>query len=216
MSEWWTYTLSDFLLFSDRVYYRLFELHNRNLWPAQVLTFAIGVAFLYAMLSRTRARSVVTILGMLWLWIAWAFFWERYCSINWAAAYVAPAFALQGFAFIGAGLAGRIAFPADRSGGGVLAVALLVLSLAGYPLLAPLLGRPWSASEVFGVAPDPTAVATLAILAFARGRARWPLMLVPCLWCAVTGATLWTLGAADFFVAPLAAVAALVVARLRS
>jgi hypothetical protein len=29
MSEWWTYTLSDFLLFSPRVYYRLFELHNR-------------------------------------------------------------------------------------------------------------------------------------------------------------------------------------------
>ena len=33
MSEWWTYTLSDFLLFSPRTYYRLFELHHRALWP---------------------------------------------------------------------------------------------------------------------------------------------------------------------------------------
>ncbi len=36
MSEWWTYTLSDFLLFSARTYYRLFELYNRDVWPAQL------------------------------------------------------------------------------------------------------------------------------------------------------------------------------------
>jgi hypothetical protein len=28
MSEWWTYSLWDFLLFSPRTYYRLFELYN--------------------------------------------------------------------------------------------------------------------------------------------------------------------------------------------
>ena len=28
MSEWWTYRPSDFLLFSARTYWRLFELHN--------------------------------------------------------------------------------------------------------------------------------------------------------------------------------------------
>ena len=28
MSEWWTYRLSDFLMFSPRTYHRLFELHN--------------------------------------------------------------------------------------------------------------------------------------------------------------------------------------------
>ncbi len=43
MSEWWTYTLSDFLLFSPRVYYRLLELHNHALWPAHLLTIARGL-----------------------------------------------------------------------------------------------------------------------------------------------------------------------------
>ena len=33
MSEWWTYTLSDFLLFSPRTYHRLFELHNVVMTP---------------------------------------------------------------------------------------------------------------------------------------------------------------------------------------
>ena len=38
MSEWWTYSLSSFLLFSARTYYRLFELYNAEVWPLQIVT----------------------------------------------------------------------------------------------------------------------------------------------------------------------------------
>ena len=44
MSEWWTYRLSDLLLFSPQTYYRLFELYNAAIWPAQVLAIALGLA----------------------------------------------------------------------------------------------------------------------------------------------------------------------------
>ena len=50
MSEWWTYRLDDFLLFSPRVYWRMFELANAALFPlpfgmlALALTFAGGSA----------------------------------------------------------------------------------------------------------------------------------------------------------------------------
>jgi hypothetical protein len=207
MSEWWTYTLSDFLRFSERVYVRLFELHNRGLWPAQVATLALGLAVAGLLWARPRQREriVLAILGGLWIWIAYAFFWRRYASINWAAPYVAPAFALQGLALIAFATAGRARFASGRGVMQASCVLLLVACLAVYPLLAPLAGRPWAAAELFGIAPDPTAVATLAVLAPAAGRGRWALFVVPCLWCAVTGATLWTLGAADFFVAPLGA-----------
>jgi len=77
------------------------------------------------------------------------------------------------------------------------------------------MGRPWSAGEVFGIAPDPTAVATLVVLALADGRARWWLMIIPLLWCAITGATLWTMESAEYLVAPLCALAAAGVALLR-
>jgi hypothetical protein len=79
MSEWWTYTLSDFLLFSPRVYYRLFELHNHALWPAQLLTAALGLAILLMLLRpfRARERLIPALLGTLWIWVAWSFFFER-------------------------------------------------------------------------------------------------------------------------------------------
>ena len=70
-----------------------------------------------------------------------------------------------------------------------------VLALAGYPLLAPLHGRGWWQAEVFGFAPDPTAMLTLGALVF--WRAPWPLWVIPLLWCAASSATLRELHAAQ-------------------
>jgi hypothetical protein len=229
MSEWWTYTLSDFLLFSPRVYYRLFELHNQALWPAQILTLVLGLV-VFALLFRANVRAdaapnadkhpadrlIPTLLGVLWIWIAWAFFFQRYASINWAAPYVAPVFACEGALLIASGAIGRtLAFTPGRAGRDFAGLALLASALVGYPLLAPVMGRPWLSAEVFGIAPDPTAVATLAVLALAHGRARWFLAPIPLLWCLITGATLWTMEANDFLVAPLAALAALAIGHVR-
>jgi hypothetical protein len=208
MSEWWTYALSDFLLFSPRVYYRLLELHNRELWPAQLLTLAMG-AVMFGLLWQPRPgsrRVLFAMLGVSWIWIAWAFFFERYATINWAAVYVAPVFALQGLLLIGFGAVWpRLILHRDRTGFSLFAFALL-----GYPLIAPLLGRSWLAAESFGMMPDPTAVATLAVLSITAGRVRWLLMVVPALWCAVSGVTLWAMGSGDFFVAPVSAVVVIV------
>ena len=65
MSEWWTYSLSDFLLFSPRTYYRLFELYNREIWPAQMAALVLG-AGIVALLGRGEAaagRVIPTELG---------------------------------------------------------------------------------------------------------------------------------------------------------
>lgn len=211
MSEWWTYRFSDFVLFSPRVYYRLFELHNQALWPSQLLTVALGLAILFVLLrpARGRHRFVPALLGALWIWVAWAFLWERYATINWASAYVAPVFALQGLALLWFGTVRKcLAFAQRGNLRDDVGRALFAGALIGYPLLAPLMGRPWFAAEIFGIAPDPTAVGTLAVLALADGRIRWLLLLVPCLWCAISGATLWTLDAGGFFVPPLIALIA--------
>jgi hypothetical protein len=70
------------------------------------------------------------------------------------------------------------------------------------------MGRPWLQAELFGVAPDPTAIATLGTLVAAR-RPHWELLVIPLLWCAVSGTTLWTMRSPDALVLPAAAVLAL-------
>ena len=193
MSEWWTYTLSDFLLFSPRTYYRTLELYNLAIWPAQIAGVAIGLSIV-ALLATGKAATAAIVAGLLalcWLFIAWAFHYERYAQINWAAPWFAAAFALQGVLFAAVGvIAGRMVLEPPASDASRVAIAVVALAVVFYPLLGPLTGRPWTTAETFGVAPDPTAIATIATLALVRGRIKWLLLVVPVLWCALAALTL--------------------------
>jgi hypothetical protein len=207
MSEWWTYRAEDFLLFSPRVYWRMFETHNAALWPLHVVTLAAGllIVLLIAWRPAIRTRWIALILAILWTFVGWSFLWNRYAAINWAAVYVAPAFFVEGVLLLLAFLRDALAFdrprPADWIGYLILGFALAV-----QPLLAPLQGRGWASSEVFGIAPDPTAIATLGVLLLARGRLLPLLLPFPVLWCLLSGMTLRTMGEPQAW-APLAAVA---------
>jgi hypothetical protein len=218
MSEWWTYTPSDFLMFSPRVYYRMFELYNRSFWPVALTSLALGLTIFVLLLRPTRSghRIIPAILGVLWIGIAWAFFWERYASINWAAVYTAPFFGLQGVALLWIAAAGTLTFAHTRGIAEMLPLAMFCFCLIGYPLIAPLMGRQGHSAEMFGLAPDPTALATLVVLSLAEGGYRWLLVIIPLIWCGITGLTLWTMGSGDFFVAPTGALIALAIALIRT
>lgn len=210
-AEWWTYSLQDFLLFAPRTYYRLFALYNEALWPAHVLTTVLGVGCL--VLARRGSehanRIVLAILAALWLWIAWAFHLERFATINWAATYYTFAFAVQAALLLWFALVRPPT--ADTSTRNPILFALAAFAIAMQPAIGPLLGRDWSQAEVFGLAPDPTAVATLALLAM-QPRTPWLLMVIPAMWCVVTGLTLWTMEAPDALVTPVAGALALLAA----
>jgi hypothetical protein len=165
MPEWSTYTLSDFLMYAPRTYWRLVELYNRDFWPLQLPLFAAGLVAVWLTAYR-RARGfrwITFALAAAWLWVGWAFLWQRYASINWAASYVAIAFGVQ--AMLLAGMAWRSRQAATPPGtrahglGALLAAAGLL-----YPLLGLALGRPWVQAESFGMAPEPTALFTLGLL----------------------------------------------------
>jgi hypothetical protein len=193
MSEWWSYRPEDFLLFSPRVYWRLFELHNAALWPAQFAAVAALAVLVWLAATRPagHGRLVAAGLAVAWAFVGWAFVWNRYATINWAAEYLAPLFALEALLLLlAAGFGGL------RSGRlGIAAVAgwLLVAIAASQPLLAPWSGRGWPAAEIFAIAPDPTAIATLGLLLTLRGPMVWALVPVPLLWCAGSALTLWTM-----------------------
>ena len=197
MQDWWSYGLSDFLLFSPRTYYRMIERHNEAVWPAQLLTMALGIGILGALRqpSTTQGRIIAGILALLWMWVAWAFLLYRYATINWAIKYVVPFFVLEALLLVWWGvIGGKLSFAVRPTAIGRLGTALFVLSLLLYPALAVIVGRPWNQAEVFGIAPDPTVIATVGLLLL-TSRLRWGLLPVPLLWCGITAATLWAMSA---------------------
>jgi hypothetical protein len=220
MGGWLSYSLSDFLLFSPRTYYRLFELYNRAIWPGQVLAVALGLAVLG--LARRggawRGRAAAAALAACWLWVAWAYLLERYDTINWTARYFAAGFVTQALLLVWAGvLRGRLRFRPDEDVASRAGLSVLLFALAVQPLVGLLAeGRTWRAVEVFGMTPDPTVVATLGLLLTTAGRVRWELLVLPLLWCAISGATAWAMAARDALVMPLAAVVSLGLAAWRT
>ncbi len=215
MSEWWTYTLSDFLLFSPKTYHRLFELYNRDVWPAQLVALAAGVAMLALLCGRggQRGRAAATLLALAWAWVAWAFHFEHYATINWAAPWFAAAFAIEALLLAWYGVwRGQLEFHGPATVRTRIGRFLVVFAVLAQPLFGPLAGRSWVEVQLFGLAPDPTTVGTLGLLLAMADGPRWRLLAIPLLWCAVGGAFLWAMDAPDALVMPVAGLVTLLLA----
>jgi len=211
MPEWWTYSLTDFLLFSPRTYYRLIERHNLTIWPAQLLALTLGavIAGLLRRPTRERSRATAAILATVWTWVGWTFVVGRYATINWAASYFAWLFAAEVLLLGWLGVArASLRFGWRRDPAGLVGGVLFLGSIILYPALAPVLGRGWAQSELFGIAPDPTVLGTLGILLMSEGspRPRKALLAAPLVWCLVAGATLWAMGSPEAWLVLPAAV----------
>ena len=215
MSDWWTYRPADFLLFSPRTYWRMFELQNEAYWPLPVLMLVLGgiVTFLASRGGTTPLRAASVILAFVWCFVAYTFLWSRYAGINWAIAYVVPAFALEALLLLMTAIRSGVTLQ-PRGVAAWIGYLLLAFATVGVPLLATLHGRERSTAEVFGIAPDPTVVATLGFLILLRARYLWLLYPIPILWCLLSGMTLHTMGEAQawmpFAVVVIVAVAGIV------
>lgn len=211
MNEWWSYRPSDFLMFAPRTYWRLFELHNEAWWPAPWLLPLAGIAAIVCLLRwRLPAlRALIGVLAAVWAFVAWAFLLQRYAPINWAAQAFALGFFVQAF-----GLAALATRPdlrvAPQRGRRIAGLLLCAFGLIGHPLLVAAAGRPWTQAEVFGLAPDPTVIATLGVMLWVQPAAParltrillaalWTLALA---WCAISAMTLWTMGSPQAWVLP--------------
>ena len=196
ISDWLSYSLADFVMVSARVHDRQIELYNADLLGVQALSLGFGVLILWLGFGRGRKNGIVlsVVLGLAWLLVAWNFLWLRYGEVNFVARYAAPAFALQGVAlvataFVGSGLGFRYPVSALR----LPAIMLVAVCVLFYPVFTVLVGRPVQVAEFFAMMPDPTALATLCVLVTSRNPVRFPLMVIPAAWCAVSAALQYSL-----------------------
>lgn len=215
IGDWLSYRLSDFVMFSALVYDRQVALYNREMAGLQVAAVLIGAGLLWQTVRPhdVARRAVPAVLGLLWLWVAWGFLWQRYGDINLIARWAAPAFALQGLALMACSInRDGLALRSPRGTPHVPATGLLALTLILYPLFAPATGRPVLSAEFFGLMPDPTALGTLCLLALSKRPVRFALLVVPAVWCALSASTLWVLESRTAWVVAITAACALLLA----
>jgi hypothetical protein len=208
MPDWMTYGLADFLMFSPRVYFRLIERYNQEVWPLQIVFIAGALVVLIPAITRINRAIAFPALAVAWAFCAWQFLWMRYAVINWAMSYAAAIYLLQaGLLVLWTRLAGRgpPRSPLHLYGG----IGLMLFGLLAYPFLSLLSGRSLASAEVFGLMPDPTATATLGAVLALSPKLSLALLLIPLLWSAFSGLTLLAMEDAGAWV-PFASIAATV------
>jgi len=157
---------------------------------------ALGAGIVWLMFRpRPWAGSIVAlILALAWAWTGWRFIGGVYGQVHVGAQAITWAFWAQ------AGLLLILGLPAghDSNAGGGLDRAIAVAAIVFYPVMPLFTARPPVAAEFFGLFPDPTALATLGVVAFAAGGVRLVvLMIIPSGWIAFSGLTLIALGAKE-------------------
>ena len=194
MTGWSGYRPGDLVPFSSDAYWRLFMAENVVLWPLPVVAAVAGGMLLFRLTLQSRpvpGFPVMLLLAGVWIWVGWNFVLHRYGTLNWAGSWLVWLFLLQGALLCIH--ANRIDLQPAAGLRGRLGAATALFGLWGYPLLAPLNGRSLLLGEAFAIAPDPTVVTTIGVLALA-GRRSLVLLVAPALWLAVSCTTLVVIG----------------------
>ncbi|MDA7949078.1 MAG: DUF6064 family protein [Hyphomicrobiaceae bacterium] len=197
--------------FSPEVFFALFEEYNLAIWPAQFAAYALGLLVLILAVRPSRVSSGVigAILAALWMWNGVAYHWFFFAPINFSAPVFAGFFILQALLLLWKFVIQRDAMIGfRRDAPGITGLTLMIVALAGYPLLANVADHGGLQSAVFGVAPTPTVIFTLGVLLLARPRAPLVLMIVPLLWSVIGGLAVWLVGIPEDVVLPVAGVLA--------
>lgn len=191
MGEITSYSLSDFILFSDRVYYRQFELYNHAIWPLHLIAIVFSLVIIYTLWKKPAwaGRLNAVLLTVSWVWVAWAFLYERFYQIHVVANWYALGFVLQAGLITWYGvIKNQFALFVQSQPRINIGLVLLFISLIIYPFIAFITGRSWLQFEMFSLTPDPTVLATLAILYLCKVSS--VLYVVPIIWLLISGMTL--------------------------
>lgn len=185
------------LPFTADQFFAVLAAYNGALGPVVlVLCQALGLAAAgLALVPRAWAgRALAGILAAFWGLMGAGYHWGFFTPINPAAWGFGAAFLAEAvlLAWLGA-VRGRLTPGPLRGPRGAAAALLAVYALAAYPA-AVLVLHPYPESPLFGAAPCPTTIFTLAVLIHAGRPVFWRLAAIPLLWSAIGGSAAWLLG----------------------
>lgn len=161
---------------------QVFASYNGDIWPMQLVAYALGVVALIAGVRSTRYSSKVVsgVLAFFWLWIGLVFstvYFPRATPLAWL--YVLM-FVPQGVIFVLSGIFRRgLSFGFKPGLYGAVGWVFVLYAMVGYPAIEYLLGRGFPRLLSFGLVPCPTTVFTVGMLLWTDRRVPKYVLVIP-------------------------------------
>ena len=163
---------------------QVFASYNGDIWPLQLVAYALGVVALIAGVRSTRysSRVVSGVLAFFWLWTGLVFstvYFPRATPLAWL--YVLM-FVPQGVIFVLSGIFRRdLSFAFKPGLYGAVGWLFVLYAMVGYPAIEYLLGRGFPHLLSFGLTPCPTTVFTVGMLLWTDRRVPKYVLVIPLL-----------------------------------
>jgi len=182
------------LPFTPDQFFDVFAAYNRSMWPFALALWVLALADVIVLAWRPhgRARFILVMLAVQWIWAGIAYHAAFFSAINPAAWVFSVLFVAQGSMFAWYGLArNQLQFRPTGWPRHIVAWTLILYALL-YPLLAQMEGHVFPRGPTFGV-PCPTTLLTVGLLLTVTPV---PVILavVPILWCVIGGSAAFVLG----------------------
>lgn len=178
------------LPFTRAEFLQVFADYNLAIWPIQFGMAILGILAI-AMLFRRPTwadRTIATVLALFWSLMAAGYHWSFFTSINNGAYAFGALFLLAAVIFVIEGvIRDRIRFHLVPGIRAWLAGGLILYSFVVYPLVGLTLTHPFPKTPLFGVAPCPTTIFTLALLLIAQHPNPLAIAGIPLLWSVIGG-----------------------------
>lgn len=184
------------LPFTRSQFLEVFAAYNEAIWPLQIVAALLGLIAMTLLYWRTAwaGRAIAGVLSVLWLVMGIGYHWLHFADINKAANAFGTLFVLQALVFIVEGfIRGRMTFVFSSDFRSWLAALSFVYAFAVYPPLGLFVTHPWPGTPLFGVAPCPTTIFTLAFLMLLRHPHPWSVAAIPLFWSIIGGSAAFVL-----------------------
>jgi len=204
--------------FTPEAFFAVFAAYNQALWPLPVLAelLGLGAAGLAVVQRGWADRAVAAILALLWLFMGAGYHLAFFTAINPMAYAFGALFLVEGILLAWYGVwQGGWRLGSLSGARGWIAGGLALYALVIYPLVGLLGNHPYPNTPLFGVAPCPTTVFTLALLLLTRDGMPWLLTAIPLAWAGIGGSAALLLGVPQDYGLILAGVIALDMAVVR-
>ncbi|HEX7121532.1 MAG TPA: DUF6064 family protein [Gemmatimonadaceae bacterium] len=184
------------LPFTPDEFFGVFARYNEAVWPMQILLYVAALVVGALVLTRRISpRIVLSILGGLWMWMAIAYHWAFFATINPIARGFAVVFFVQGALLLIESLRTRAPSPPVATQQW-LAGALIALALIVYPLLNVASGHVYPQMPTFGL-PCPTTIFTFGVLVALYRPVPFRLAVIPLVWAAIGTSAALQLGVTE-------------------